>query len=114
MLQALGSLHCRVHLSADTQICKGIKAGISAAVIIPHCLEQTDHPLLDQIFAVSAQNIHGFCLASHQIFILVADVIHHLSVTFPQLVDEFFIRHLFIFEMLCHAFPFFSTPILRL
>ena len=106
VLQPLRCLHRRIHLSADTQIRKRVKAGVSAAVVIPHCLEQTDHPLLDQILAVSAQDIHGFCFAAHQIFILITDVVHHLPVAFPQLVDELLICHIFILEMLCHSFPF--------
>ena len=112
MLFTLRCLHSRIKLPADTQIRKGKETGVSAAVVVSHRLEQPDHPLLNQIFIVSAQDKHGFRLTPYQVLILVTDIIHDRLFTAAQPVYQFLIRHAVVFLISIPAFqmilPFYA------
>ena len=61
MFLPLGGLNGSIHLSADTELRKSIKAGITPHIVVPHRLKQANHPLLNQVFVIRTQNKHGFC-----------------------------------------------------
>ena len=84
-------LHGIVHLPRDTQVCKGIKAGISPRVIVPDCLEQPDHALLYQIVIIRPEDIHGFCFFPNQILVLIHNIIRNVRISISQPVDQLLI-----------------------
>ena len=91
MLFSPGSLYCRIHLARHAQIGKSQKTGISPHIIIPQRLKQPDHPLLNQIFTVRPQNIHGLRFAAYQIFIFVHQKIRDTRFPVPQPYNQFFV-----------------------
>jgi len=119
MFFPVGRLHRAVELSVDAQLRKMEKGCLPVRPVIPDRLKQSDHPLLNQIIRISANQKHCICLTKHQRLVLFKDIIHDPLVAPAQFLDEFFIRQLLIFvhvflrlpSLLCPAtLPELSAP----
>lgn len=75
-----------------------IKRALFLRPVITDRLKQPDHPFLDQIIRISADQKHDFRLFSDQMFVLVHKIIHNLILSVPQTRDQFFIRTLPLFR----------------
>ena len=97
----------RIHLPVDTQSGKAEKGGSLLSIIILHRLKEADHSLLDQIFILSAQKIHGIGFFADLILVFFHDMVQRIPVAFPVSADQFFIRHL---PVIWH--PYASLPLI--
>ena len=96
MLLPTGSFCRAVHLSSDAQSGKTSKGHFLLRIIITHRFKQTDHPFLDQIIILSANQIHCFRFFAHYIFILFHDIIHNLLITISKIANQLLICQLLI------------------
>ena len=73
--------------------------------IIADRLKKADHPLLDKIVRIAANQKQGIRFFAHKRFVLVKNIIHDPGLACPKQANQLLIRLLFIF--FCPIFSVF-------
>ena len=93
------------HLAVHTQLCKAAERSIPFFIIIPYSFIQTNHPFLDDILAVCADEEICSGFGTHQRFIFIQQIFLRCVVAILRHQHQFFIPCLFVilfFRCFCH------------
>ena len=108
------SLHNGIEPVADTRFGKGSEGGIPVRVILPHGLDEAEHPLLHQVLAVSARQKIGPGAGTNHPMVTGGQNLLRRTVLLPDKVAQRLVRQLFQrgsagFLILCHSLLYLFT-----